>query len=113
MARYDVPLVQFGSGSATVVVVSIDDNHTIRWRVHGVNEHPRDKRRKTVIHRVNIDDYLYRRMKTEERQAFEVAFFRSLLGEEVYREVLRQAWMMAMPEELKSSPTPDHHMKEE
>lgn len=105
MARYDVPLDSFGSGSATVAVFSIDDNCGIRWNVQWVDEHPKDGRRKTITLRIKTDDYSYRRLSPELRKAHEQRFFKDLLGETVYRDVLRQAWMMAMPEELQTAST--------
>lgn len=102
--HFKIHVPHFGSGDAVVRVEASEYENVLRWWVRQVDETPKDKRRKPFSHSINTKLAPYCTFTTvDERYAYNKDFFRNLLGEEVYKDVLKQAWMMAMPEELKES----------
>lgn len=100
MLQFKVPLPQFGTGSAIVQVRVISPfGGSVKWFVDWVDEMPTKGKRKPHFPPSNTHEAIVYR--GERLEKYEQDFFRSLLGEEVYKDVLRQAWMMAMPDELK------------
>lgn len=102
--RVELPTFQSGSAYAAVQLLDVSVA-AIRWSVVSVVEQPKDKRRKEIRHSVDTNATAWRRLDHTGRLQYEREFFRSILGDAVYLEVLRKAWEMAMPEELKEKET--------